>query len=44
MLFVNAHLIPSVTDVTIKPGYRSDHCIVAIKLQTDKDKDPVFGN
>ena len=41
MLFVNAHLIPSVTDVTIKPGYRSDHCIVAIKLQTtDKEKGP----
>ena len=33
MLFVNAHLVSSVREAAIKPGYRTDHCFVALTLQ-----------
>ena len=41
MIFVNAELISSVRDVIIKPGYRTDHCVVVMHMQlTEIDKGP----
>lgn len=33
MIFVNSQMMSFVRDVTIKPGYRTDHCLVAMKMQ-----------
>ena len=34
MFFVTAQLIQAVQDVIIRPGYRTDHCVVAMTLRT----------
>ena len=41
MLFVDTQLVSSVRDATIAPGYRTDHCLVVIKIQvTDVERGP----
>ena len=41
MIFVDEMLAPSVTKIMIKPGYKTDHCMVEMHLQiTEIDKGP----
>ena len=41
MFFITSHLISSVHDVNIKPGYRTDHCMVTMTLHvTELERGP----
>ena len=41
MLFVNTQLTSSVQNVTIMPGYRTDHCLVVMQIQlTEVERGP----
>ena len=41
MLFINDDLTSSVRDITIKPGYRTDHSLVVMKIQVmEAEKGP----
>ena len=41
MFFISSHLISSVQDININPGYRTDHCIITMKLQvTEVERGP----
>ena len=41
MFFISPHLISSVQDININPGYRTDHCIVTMKLHvTEVERGP----